>query len=167
MPRRTVFVATVNQANFLVDDTGNSRWWVIPVTKVDYLHDIDMQQLFAQLKVEFEAGGQWWLTPDEERLLDEQNRHNRTISVIEDELLRLLHMDKIGADGLKAFTALEVLGLIGVEKPTNPQCKECAGILRTYLGEPKRIQGRDKWRVPFRLNGTGQVIPPIDFDDYD
>ncbi len=167
MPRRTVFVATVNQANFLVDDTGNSRWWVIPVIGVDYQHGIDMQQLFAQLKHEFDGGGQWWLTPDEERQLDEQNRHNRTISVIEDELLRLMRLDEVDADGQKAFTALEVLGLIGFEKPTNPQCKECAGILRTYLGEPKRIQGRDKWRVPFRLDSSGQVIVPIDPSIYD
>ena len=167
MPRRTVFVATVNQANFLVDDTGNSRWWVIPVIRVDYQHGIDMQQLFAQLKVEFDDGGRWWLTPDEERQLDEQNRHNRTISVIEDELLRLMHLDEIERDGLKAFTALEVLGLIGVDKPTNPQCKECAGILRTYLGEPKRIQGRDKWRVPFRLDHRDQVVVPIDPSDYE
>ena len=45
--RRTVFYATVNQADFLVDNTGNSRWWTIPVDSIDYDHDIDMQQLFA------------------------------------------------------------------------------------------------------------------------
>jgi len=168
MPRRTVFVATVNQANFLVDDTGNSRWWVIPITAVDYQHGIDMQQLFAQLAVEFEAGAQWWLTAEEEQLLDQQDRHNRAISVIEDQLLRVLNLDQIGVDGLKAYTALEVLELIGVEKPTNPQAKECAGVLRTYLGDSKRIQGRDKWRVPFHLNQRGdQVIIPDDPEDYE
>jgi len=168
MPRRTVFAATVNQANFLVDDTGNSRWWVIPVVAVDYEHDVDMQQLFAQLAVEFEAGEQWWLTSEEEQLLDQQNRHNRTISVIEDQFLRVLDLDKAEADGLKAYTALEVLEMIGVEKPTNGQAKECAGILRTYLGESKRIQGRFKWRVPFHLNHRGdQAVVPDDPSDYE
>ncbi len=137
MPRRTVFVATVNQANFLVDDTGNSRWWVIPVTAVNYHHGIDMQQLFAQLAVEFEAGAQWWLTAEEEQLLDQQNRHNRAISVIEDRLLRVLDLANRGADGLKAYTALEALEMIGVEKPTNSEAKECAGVLRTSRS-PKR-----------------------------
>jgi len=47
--RRTVFCATVNDAKFLVDPTGNSRWWTIPVVNIKYTHDIDMQQLFAQL----------------------------------------------------------------------------------------------------------------------
>ncbi len=49
MPRRTVFAATVNHGRFLVDDTGNSRWWVIPVVEVDWQHRIPMQQVFAQL----------------------------------------------------------------------------------------------------------------------
>jgi hypothetical protein len=50
-PRRTVFCASVNDQSFLVDATGNTRWWTIPVTKVNYTHGIDMQQLFAQVYV--------------------------------------------------------------------------------------------------------------------
>ena len=108
------------------------------------------------------------MTPEEEQLLDQQNRHNRSISVIEDQLLRVLNLDQTGADGLKAYTALEVLEMIGVEKPTNPQTKECAGILRTYFGESKRIHGRHKWRVPFHLNHRGdQVVVPDDPSDYE
>ena len=49
-PRRTVFAATVNDSNFLVDATGNSRWWTIPVKDINYKHGIDMQQVFAQLR---------------------------------------------------------------------------------------------------------------------
>jgi predicted P-loop ATPase len=29
--RRTVFCATVNEENFLVDHTGNTRWWTLPL----------------------------------------------------------------------------------------------------------------------------------------
>ena len=168
MPRRTVFVATVNQTNFLVDDTGNSRWWVIPVVAVNYEHGIDMQQLFAQLAVEFKAGAQWWLTAEEEAQLDEQNRPHRTISVIEDKLLAVLDMARDGVPGLHSYTALEVLELIGVENATNAQSKECAGVLRSYLGESKRINGRAKWRLPFALNEKGDpVLGPTKWDEYD
>jgi putative DNA primase/helicase len=164
MPRRTVFVATVNEANFLVDDTGNSRWWVIPVVAVDYQHGIDMQQLFAELAVDFEAGEQWWLTAEEEALLDEHNRPHRAISVIEDQLLEVIDLHRERSERLVPLTPREVLELIGVEKPTNAQCKECAGILRTYLGNSKRINGRDKWRVPFALDARGN--PKIGPDEY-
>ena len=54
--RRTVFCATVNDPNFLVDDSGNTRWWTIPVTSINYDHGIDMQQVFAQLAVDFDKG---------------------------------------------------------------------------------------------------------------
>lgn len=47
-PRRTVFYATVNSGDFLIDNTGNSRWWTIPVVAIEHDHDIDMQQLLAQ-----------------------------------------------------------------------------------------------------------------------
>ncbi len=164
MPRRTVFVATVNQANFLVDDTGNSRWWVIPVVAVDYQHGIIMQQLFAQLAVRFNEGEQWWLTSEEEALLDEYNRPHRAISVIEDQLLDVIDLNRERSERLPALTPREVLVLIGIENPTNPQSKECAGVLRTYLGESKRINGRDKWRVPFALDAKGN--PKIGPDEH-
>ena len=37
-PRRTSFYATVNNGDFLKDDTGNRRYWVIPVEKIDLLY---------------------------------------------------------------------------------------------------------------------------------
>ncbi|WBH15316.1 virulence-associated E family protein [Sphingomonas radiodurans] len=60
-PRRTVFAATVNEHQFLQDPTGNTRFWTIPVARLDWQHGIDMQQVFAQLATEVEAGAPWWL----------------------------------------------------------------------------------------------------------
>lgn len=148
MPRRTVFAATVNHARFLVDDTGNSRWWVLPLTRVNFNHDVDMQQLFAQLAVELENGAEWWLNSEEDARLDEQNRPHRTISAVEDLVLDELELDRASESGLPAMTPRQLLVFLGIQQPANPQCKECAGVLRDYLGEPKRIQGRDKWRIP-------------------
>ena len=68
-----MFAATVNDDRFLVDATGNSRWWTIAVRLIRYDHDIDLQQLYAQLAAELEGGEQWWLTPKEERQLAEYN----------------------------------------------------------------------------------------------
>jgi putative DNA primase/helicase len=148
MPRRTVFVATVNEPRFLVDNTGNSRWWVLPVTAIDWQHCVDMQQVFAQLAHELRGGAEWWLTSEEERLLEEQNQGHRSVSMIEDLVLGALDLDRLGKPDLQAKTARELLQELGVHLPTNPQCKECAGVLRAHLGDPRRIQGRDKWRIP-------------------
>ncbi|UUR07583.1 virulence-associated E family protein [Sphingomonas glaciei] len=148
MPRRTVFVATVNDSKFLIDDTGNSRWWTIPLVGIDFEHDIDMQQLFAQLAVQLEEGVEWWLTAEEEAQLEDHNRSHRSISMVEDLVLDALELDRVGDEDLPLATPRELLITLGIAQPTNPQCKECAGVLRNYVGESKRIQGRDKWRLP-------------------
>lgn len=146
--RRTVFVATVNENNFLVDTTGNSRWWTIAVTHLDYEHDIDMQQLYAQLAVEFSTGAQWWLTSEEEADLTLVNKPHESVSVVREAVLGGLDMSLIGNTKNLLLTSSELLKLAGIEHPTNPQAKECAALLREYVGESSRINGRDKWRVP-------------------
>lgn len=159
-PRRTVFAATVNESNFLVDATGNSRFWTIPVTKVIYDHGIDMQQLFAQMAVDFNNGKQWWLMPEEDALLDEQNKLHRSVSVIHERLLDSIDMSKIGDENLPAMTATEVLIQIGIKHPTNPQSKECAAVLREHLGESKRIKGQNKWRVSIKQTSYSSTLEP-------
>jgi putative DNA primase/helicase len=164
-----VFVATVNDAKFLLDDSGNSRWWTIPLALVDWDHGVDMQQLFAQLATALQAGAQWWLTPEEEALLEEQNRSHRSISVVEDLILAELDLSRVGEDGLVAMTPRELLDEVGLDRPTNTQCKEAAGVLRNYVGEPRRIQGRDKWRVPLRrpVHSGSQAKPAARLKNFD
>jgi putative DNA primase/helicase len=149
-PRKTVFCATVNDWNFLVDPTGNNRWWTIPVLHIDFQHGIDMQQVWAQLAVMYEAGEQWWLTPDEERMLDEQNKKHNAVSALRERILEVLDLDTLKAGEGKPMTCIRFLKHLGIDHPTNPQCKECGSILREYLGEPKKHSDGMKWRIPFR-----------------
>lgn len=166
-PRRTVFCATVNEDNFLVDSTGNSRWWTIPVTAVFFNHGIDMQQVFAQLKTHLDVGAKWWLSPEDEALLEAQNKKHRAVSVIRERILDALNLDRIDESGLSAMTATQVLQSIDIKSPTNAQSKECAGILRELLGEHKRIQGINKWRIPFKKEEWASSNSPSTSDDGD
>lgn len=149
--RRTVFCASVNDHAFLVDATGNSRFWTIPVTKIDYQHGIDMQQLFAQVAAKFKNGEQWWLDHHEERLLELHNSDHRTISIIRERILEAIDHDHREKANLPAMSTIEVLEALGFERITNPQCKECAAILRELFGQPKKIQGTYKWRIPLKF----------------
>jgi putative DNA primase/helicase len=162
-PRRTIFYATVNENNFLVDLTGNTRWWTIPVTAINYTHGIDMQQLFAQLAIDYEKGIQWWLTSEEEILLEEQNREHESMSVIRERLMQKIDHDRMKSLDNPAMTPLEVLQQLDFEHPTNGMCKECAQILRSLFGEPKRIKGQNKWRVPFPQSKYSQGSRSSDF----
>lgn len=153
-PRRTVFCATVNDEQFLVDSTGNTRWWTVPVTKVNFDHGLPMQQVFAQVLVEYEQGEIWWLNEAEESQLTKLNRNHQQTTAIAEMVQKTLDHKRIGAEALPAMTALDLLQLIDIKIPRNVQCKECAALLREVLGQPKRINGKYKWRVP--LNEDAQ-----------
>jgi putative DNA primase/helicase len=159
-PRRTVFVATVNEDTFLVDPTGNNRWFTVAVDRLDYNHGIDMQQLFAQLAKDVDDGTQWWLDDDEEKRLAAYNVRHRSVSAIAERVREYIGTNH-PADRFRTKTALEVLREVGIQNPTNAQCKECGSVLRELLGEPRRVRGRDKWRIPV----TSRAVTSLDDDD--
>ncbi|MBL0428720.1 VapE domain-containing protein [Ramlibacter alkalitolerans] len=148
--RRTVFAATVNETNFLVDLTGNTRWWTLPAVKIDHQHRIDMQQVYAQLAVDFAKGEQWWLTSAEEVQLEECNRAHLNVSALREEMLNAINTEGSAKPTDPYMGPSDVLKHLGHEKPTNAQAKECAALLREFFGEAKRVKGYNKWRVPFR-----------------
>jgi putative DNA primase/helicase len=163
-PRRTVFCASVNDQAFLVDATGNTRWWTIPVTKINYTHGIDMQQVFAQVALDFQNGEPWWLTQHEEGCLERYNKSHRAISAIGERILDALDLSRVDANDLPAMTPTALLTQLGTKNPSNAQAKECAAVLREHLGEPKRIRGRNVWRIPL-ARGTWSPAPAFSDDD--
>lgn len=50
-PRKTAFYGTVNKSEFLKDETGDRRYWVIPVENIniDNMKDIDISQLWGEV----------------------------------------------------------------------------------------------------------------------
>jgi putative DNA primase/helicase len=147
-PRQTVFFATVNEFNFLIDPTGNTRWWTIPVERLNFEHGLDMQQVFAQLAVELANGEQWWLTAAEEAQLALWNVRHQSVSVIREKILERLDLERADDGNQPRMTAIELLEHLGLQRPTNAQCRECGSILRELVGAPKRIKGREKWKIP-------------------
>ena len=158
-PRKTVFFATVNDNNFLVDSTGNSRWWTIPLMSINYQHHIDMQQLFAQLADEFKKGAEWWLATEEEAELAASNSNHQTQSVVRELITDALNLERKVDHKDTAMSAITLLRTMGIERPSNMQCKECGSILRELYGAPKKIQGSYKWRIPLKDHYTSLPKP--------
>ena len=52
----------------------------------------------------------------------------------------------------------DVLAKLGIEHPRNGQNKEVAAVLRELLGQPRRINGNMKWRIPFRRAAPGSSV---------
>ena len=155
--RRTVFFASVNPKHFLADDTGNVRWWTIPVTAVNYEHGIDTQQLWAEVLSWFEAGERWWLDRDEEAMLEVVNEQHGQTDPIEEMILARFDWN---SDRLAAYiemTATDVLLSIGQDRPTTSQATQCGNILR-------KLTGRDARRTS---KGRFYLMPPKVFGQKD
>lgn len=155
--RRTVFAASVNPEEFLQDETGNLRWWVLPVVRIDYTHTIDMQQLWAQVATLYESGERWWLDQAEEQELDQWNTGHVVKSSIQD--LLAASVDK-GAplEMWRKLAATEVLLELGFERPTNAHAKDCGKALRELFEDPVKSKGVNRWLVPpIVMHGSGQL----------
>lgn len=80
--RRTVFFASVNPKRFLHDTTGNRRFWVVPVLNIKRVK-IDMQQMWAQIKTEYESGARYTLSDSELEHLNGSNETHRSAGSME------------------------------------------------------------------------------------
>ncbi len=71
VPRSAVIVGTTNNEEFLVDDTGNRRFWPLRVGAIDLSALKDQrEQLWAEAAELYHLGEQWWLTEQEETELE-------------------------------------------------------------------------------------------------
>ncbi|MCJ8283509.1 MAG: hypothetical protein MJK14_27920, partial [Rivularia sp. ALOHA_DT_140] len=76
IPRPSIFVGTTNKPEFLHDPTGERRYWAVPV-ECDRINipqlKIDRDAIWAAAKAAYLAGEQWWLTSQEDEMLNTSN----------------------------------------------------------------------------------------------
>lgn len=136
-PRRTVFFGSVNPREFLNDPTGNTRFWTIECKSIDYDHEIDMQQLWAQVYDLYLAGEQYVLTDNEARELAEINDEYMAIDPTVELLEKWLDWNE--SQSLWRWEQVtQVLYDCGVDRPTRADTTRAAMLIR------KRNGGRSK-----------------------
>ena len=143
--RRTAFFASVNPEHFLADDTGNVRWWTVPVTGVNSEHGIDMQQLWAEVYTLYQAGERWWLDRDEERQLNACNEQHEQRDPV-DELIASKY--DFADPYRRSVTATQVLLELGYQSPSKSLLNSAATIMRKHFGEPTRTGKGRFFKVP-------------------
>lgn len=91
--RRTSFCGSANSADFLTDQTGNRRFWTVPVEKIDLdrLDKLNVLQLWAEIKTLSDADRQAFrLTPEEREKLANRNSDHTQLLPAEAECADLL-----------------------------------------------------------------------------
>jgi len=93
--RRTSFCATANSRDFLVDKTGNRRFWTLPIQNVDFaqLNALHVPQLWAQVWAELQTEGtqSFRLTRDEQAQLARRNNSHEKPLTAQEELEDLFY----------------------------------------------------------------------------
>ena len=75
-PRRCALYATVNELQFIRDNSDARRWWVLEMDSIDLatLRAMDMRQMWAQARAMYDAGFQWWYELEANDAVKERNR---------------------------------------------------------------------------------------------
>ncbi len=151
-PRKTCLVASVNDPWFLKDDTGNRRWWVIETKEADYEHKLDMQQIWAQFKNEYEQGALYYLTKEEINIINEINEMYRPSTSIYEAIVDRFCWDEPYRN--LRIAANQVLYECGYQdlKGNSALTKEANRVLQQLTGEKSiKYGGLYKYKLP-RLN---------------
>jgi len=165
--RRTAFYASVNGREFLVDTTGNRRFWVVPVITMNYQHNMDMQQVWAEVKETlYEAPERTWFLSEQERdMLQESNEFYRTQSSVEDLILEHVNFESILT---KPVQMTKLLRDLGITTPRMADFKDAARILSDKGIEPRRSNGRKIYDLDYSpaveptATGGWQYVPTMD-----
>lgn len=74
--RRTVFIGSTNKAQLFVDPTANRRFWLLHTRRLNFQHNIDLMQLWAEAYHYYKQGEQWWISDNSIlRMQEVDNRH--------------------------------------------------------------------------------------------
>lgn len=146
--RRTAFFASVNEPEFLMDGSGNRRFWCIKVTDINPHHGIDMQQMWAEVKETIYIAGEknWYLTTEEREMLQESNEGFRTQGAVEDLLLQHVDFEALD-DSKEAWQLTALLRSLGIRNPRNIDFKDASRVLTDHGIEPRKTNGKKVYDV--------------------
>lgn len=140
--RRSVYVATVNDSNFLIDDTGNRRWWTIEVESIDFSEKFDMQQVWSEVYHQWKENNEiTWLSETELSSLNKVNEQHEVIDPFEEQLLSTFDFRPDWEKGTTLrMTTTEVLAKLGWPKPNKSDVTRMGKIIIKHTGrKPKKV----------------------------
>lgn len=151
--RRTVFFGSVNPREFLSDPTGNRRYWTIECTALDHSHNLDMQQVWAEVYELWVGGEGFYLLPDEMDMLNSNNEDFTAIDPVEE--LISSRLDWTTPETLWRWEqATAVLIECGIERPNKADAATAAQHIRKLNRDrAKRTQGKRVLLVPPKRTG--------------
>ena len=143
-PRQTVFAGTVNDSEYLSDETGNRRFWPLQMIEGAFVDVAGLERdrglLWAEALHMYRSGTAWWFDEGESATLSAQQAAARSVDIDETRVVEWLR----GQEG--PVTAGGVAATLFADAPGN---KSLSMRVARYL------QGAG-WRPVRRVSGTKQ-----------
>lgn len=142
-PALASFIGTLNDQNgFLVDPTGNRRFWTVKLTRIDfaYSQECDPHQVWAEANAAYLAGASWELTADERAFADSINSSYEMDDPIEGLLKKYFRVDP--PDTQSWTPTAEILAVLeqnGLHGPTRTHAMALSNVM-IRLGCERRKQ---------------------------
>lgn len=165
--RRVIFAGTTNEDGFLVDTTGNRRFWPVECTRVDIERlRRDRTQLWAEAVHLYHKGVEWWPSAGLSHLVEEAQKDSLQRHVWEEPIARWCTANKeplkeIGVSCIRLLT--EVIGK-RVGDCSNADL-QVVGLTMKRLGWVKgrrTSKGVSEWRYFPQSKFFGSVSVPTE-----
>ena len=112
-PRQCVFAGSTNDDQYLIDDTGNRRFWPVKCRNIRLVSlRRDRDQLWAEAHIRYLSGEKWYLDGDTEVLAVAQTEKRRLVDPWFDEIETALTTGMLkDADKVRPGDALTAVGM--------------------------------------------------------
>ncbi len=159
-PRRTTYIATVNDDTFLADKTGNRRYWVIDLDFIDLDTQIDVNLLWGAVMVLWKDDKvSYGLTLEEIKQLSKINTHYERVTDMEQVLIDSLDWESDGKQW-QWITPTAICPLVGVD---TKQARKMGKAL-TALANNSEYEGIKKKRTN---KAMAYYLPPVSLSTRD
>jgi putative DNA primase/helicase len=138
-PRRTALIASVDQSIYLYDTAGNRRFWTIPCEAIESYHNIEMQQVWAEVYALVEGGETWQLESDEKEHITRINKKHQQIEPIHEAINEVFLNENRYLKEWKSAT--EIAREIGYKTPTQRETRVITSYLRKMDVDERQSKG--------------------------
>lgn len=148
IPRRTSFIGTCNSDEYLIDETGNRRYWTVPINEridLEALEKFDALQLYLQINEKAKNNIQGFrLTWEENQQLAERNGQHEKSLKGEQEIKDILYKAERDNLTFEEMTVTEFKELYPVLR--NYAVKQISSVLKKHgiLTERKTKDGKQQ-----------------------
>lgn len=144
-PRRTALIASVDQMIYLHDTAGNRRFWTIPCTAINSYHEIDMQQLWAEVLDLIENHGESWkLEPDEKEHIRRINEEHMQIDPIMEMIQEKYRWDEFELVA-QWKTSTQIAEDLNIKNISQKETRTITGHICKMNGDKKKRTGVNRY----------------------